>query len=450
MPLAHRGHPLPETQSLRRPLSSGLPPWALPVHVAAVVLIQSTQTAVVFILGVLAKKHFQAGDTSVLVIQAAPTVFFVLSIFWNDYFERRSVTRYLAVFWLVCCLPMVAAYFATSVWMLIVPHLIASLGGSAYHPVAGELLKRLYPDSRRGRVYAIMWGTAMTVGAFACYGVGEWLNYDPESFRIYIPAAAGIQLVGVALMAWLARVTGVEGARTIRADSLDGSRLSRMLDPIVHMGSLLKADPTFARYEAAYMTYGVGWMVVYALIPLIATVGLGLRYDQYAESAQVPYMIAVVAMLLPAGWLMDKLGAVRSTAISFLMLAGYPLGLIWVLRGHSAHELLIVSVWYGMAHAGASVGWMLGPVALAPGPDKVPKYVAVHATLVGLRGAVFQGLGVGLYKLTGSFVWPLAIAGAAYVWSAFQMWALHGRMRLKDAGANGRAGIAPVTADPEI
>lgn len=399
--------------------------WVLPLHTTAVIFIQATQWAVMFVLSVLAKKQFNASNAEVLIIQAAPTVLFVLSIFWNDIFERTRFGRYLVLYWLVAALPLVFTAFATNVWMLIVPHLISSLGGAGYHPAAGELLKRLYGEKSRGRVYAILWGSAMAVGAGASYGVGEWLNHDPDAFRIYMPLSAGIQLTGVALMVWLARITGVSGQRKLRESAPPGERFKRLLDPVVHMGAVLKQDPVFARYEAAYMTYGVGWMVAYALLPLLATDKLGLRYDQFAESTTVPYQLAVVLMLLPAGWLMDRLGAVRSTGLSFLMLGLYPLGLI---AAGTPKELMLVSVWYGIAHAGASVGWMVGPVSLAPTPDKVPKYVAIHATLVGLRGTIFQGLGVLLYELTGSFTWPLLLAAGAYVWSAVQMWQLHGRM----------------------
>jgi hypothetical protein len=56
--------------------------------------------------------------------------------------------------------------------------------------------------------------------------------------------------------------------------------------------------------------------------------------------------------------------------------------------------------------------------------------VGIHATLVGVRGAIFQAAGVGLYALTDSFTWPLLIAAAAYVWSAWQMWTLDRARRM--------------------
>jgi MFS family permease len=173
------------------------------------------------------------------------------------------------------------------------------------------------------------------------------------------------------------------------------------------------------------MTYGVGWMICYALLPILVTDGLHLSYESIAESTHVAYWLAIVVMLLPAGLLMDRIGAVRCTGLSFLALTLYPIGLM---LSADARQLLITSIVYGIAHSGAQVGWMLGPVALAPSPQKVGQYVAIHSTLVGIRGKVFQFVGVGLYALTHSFHIPLALAAAAFLWSAIQMWQLHKRM----------------------
>ncbi len=48
---------------------------------------------------------------------------------------------------------------------------------------------------------------------------------------------------------------------------------------------------------------------------------------------------------------------------------------------------------------------------------------------MGIRGALFQVLGVYLYHLTGRFEVPFALAAAALVLAAWQMMDLHKRMR---------------------
>lgn len=416
--------------------------WLIALHLVGVSLLQSTWMSVQFLLPVLAKKQFGANDWQVLAITAPSTIFFVFSIFWNDVFSRVSFRRYLIVYWLVACAPMLAIGGVTNYWPLLACWLISCVGSAGYHPVAGELLKTLYPDRVRGRVYGWLWGGSLVVTAVASRGIGAILAHDPASYHWFFPAMSVLQLLGIGVLLWLSHATahaavragrreGDRAVRNERALGVTGSeswgtRLEQLLSPIVHMGRILKADPVFARYEAAYMTYGVGWMIGWALLPLLATKKLGLGYDEYAEATTVAYLVAMVVMIVPCGLMMDRLGAVLTTGIAFALLTIYPMGLIFTT---SLTDLTIWSAAYGVAHVGASMGWMLGPVALAPTPEKVPQYVAIHATLVGLRGAVFQFLGVLLYRITGSFTLPLALAAAAYVWSSVQMWRLHVMMK---------------------
>ena len=392
-------------------------------------LTQAAITAVVFILPVIARKQFGASALQVLLITAAPTVFFIFSIFWHAWLKRVGLTRYVLSYWALCAGPLLLAPLVQGYGTLLALHLIASAGGAGWPAMHGELLKRLYPDNRRGRMYAMVSAASMLGGAFTSWLVGHLLHDDPGSFRWYMPAASVCMAAGAALMVVVVRAAGADDGRTSVAAA---NVLRSVIDPILHMREILGADKVFARYEAAFMTYGVGWMVCYALVPLIATDKLKLSYDAVASSTHVAYLVAMVAATFPAGWLMDRLGATRTSAISFAVYVLYPVGLI-VASG--AQQLTVASAVYGVCAAGVSVGWMLGPVSLAPTPAKVPHYVAIHATMVGLRGTVFQGIGVGLYALTGSFTAPLLMAALAFAWAAWQMWKLHRFTRRQERAA---------------
>lgn len=410
-----------------------IPAWLIPTHISAVALVQSTWMAVAFITPVLALKRFKANEWETLLITATPTIFFSLSIFWNDLFSRRSMPRYLLTFWMWAGLPLALIAFANNYWMLLVPHLMSCVGGAGYHPASGELLRALYPEKSRGRIYSIIWGTSMVIGAGAGFAVGSLMDTHPDAFRAIYPTIGGLQLLGCGVFIFLARKTGHTARRVVNKATDERSTFRRVAEPISHAREILAGDPIFARYEGAFMTYGVGWMICYALLPILAAKKLHLNYETIAESTHVAYWLAVTAMILPAGFLMDKIGAVKTTGLSFFFLMAYPLLLIFA---DGSHALLFASVCYGLAHSGTSMGWMLGPVSLAPSPDKVPQYVAIHATLVGIRGKLFQFLGVGLYMLVNyfsksmeaAFAVPFALAAAALLWASIQMWQLSRRM----------------------
>jgi MFS family permease len=180
-------------------------------------------------------------------------------------------------------------------------------------------------------------------------------------------------------------------------------------------------------------------MICNALLPVLATDRLHMSYTAFAASTQVIYPLSLLIMIYPMGRLMDRIGPTPS--LSFAVLTLYPLGLA---AAGSVSAVGVATAVYGVAMAGVHVAWMLGPVSLAPSPDKVAHYVAIHATLVGLRGIVAQGLGMFIYRLTGSFTWPMAVAAVSFAWAAWQMWRLH---RLTSASASGTPSAAGVQCD---
>lgn len=416
----------------------------LALHIAGAALVHATSFSVQAILAVVAIKQFHANEWQSLLITATPTIFYSLSIFWNDFFKRLPFGRYLAAYWLIAGFPLALMGFADNYWMLLIPHLISCVGGAGYPPITGELLQSLYPAAKRGRIYSVLWGTSLVAAALYSVVLGKWLTRDPESYRFFLPIVAGMQLAGVGCLELLSRLSGHGRSRVLDVRGHEKGHFAKLVDPVAHMGRILKADPTFARYEAAYMTYGIGWMIASALLPLLAAKKLNLEYDAIAQSTQASYLLALVAVLFPAGLLMDRFGAVRTTAGSFALLGFYPLALIFV-RDEST--LTAASVFFGIAHAGASVGWTVGPISLAPTPAHVPQYMAIHATMVGIRGKLFQGLGILLFWLSGDFWIPLLVAGLAYYWAGAQMWQLHRRMiaapKITAPAVNGQSANPP-------
>ena len=288
----------------------------------------------------------------------------------------------------------------------------AGLGGAT--PINGKLLKHLYADAHRGRIYALLNVVTLGGGIASAYLVGAWIEQNPHAFRLYFPIAAVLQLAGIAILLGLARLTRM----TDELAAVTKGFWRTLLRPVLHMGATLRADRTFLRFERAFMTYGAAYMLCDALLPVLATAKLGLRYEEYALSTQVVMRAVCLLAILPMGWLLDRLGAVRISGLAFAVLAVYPLLLL--VAGGSV-GLGVANSAYGLGMAGVQMSWLLGPVMLAGDAEKVPHYVAIHATLVGVRGVVFQGLGMLLYKLTGSFTWPLVAAAAAFLWAAVQM-----------------------------
>ncbi len=386
-------------------------------HALALVLVQGTFSALQFTLPVVARKQLDAAPLQVTLITAAPLVLAVLSIFWHAIQERLSLRTNMAVYWACASLPLIPMSFATTYWPFAVCWLFCAIGSSAWVPIGGEMLRKFYPAARRGTVYGLITVASMSGGAIASWNMGSWLEHDPAALKHILWVAVVAQGAGAVIVVLLG------GWGQVARQEATRPSFASLVRPIFHAGEVLRQDKLFGRYEAAFMTYGIGWMICYALVPLILVDRLHLGYEDAANNSHVIFLICLVAATLPAGALMDKIGPARTCSFAFLFYVLYPLGLVFAqTKGHIA----AASVIYGVSAAAVNAGWMLGPVALAPSPDKVPQYVAIHTTMVGLRGALFQFLGIGIYTLTQSFTPALILAAGGFLWAAYQMWAITG------------------------
>lgn len=409
-----------EGESLQvTPATLGIPS-RVAVHVLSLVLIASTNTAVGFTLPIVAKKVFDASKWQVLLMTAAPAVLLALSIFWGDQLKRTRLIPYLLTYWGFALVPLGVIGLSQPFWLVIAVFLVHCIGQAAWPVVNGEILKAMYPDSVRGRLYGLII-TCTTIGAAGmAYGLFAWLERNPQAFRTFMPVASVVQLAGIGILCWLLWKSGVLAGRKPVTERASFSQ--RVFEPLTHTSAVLRNDKMFARYEAAFMTYGAAWMICEALKPNLLTDKLGLSFEEIGRSAFFTFQIAVAACTFLAGSLMDRLGAARLCVLAFGLYTLYPIGLA---TAAGADDIMLATVVYGICTAGVNAGWMLGPVSLAPSPDKVPQYVAIHATMVGLRGTVFQFLGIAMLQVTGSYSWSLGLAAILFAWASWQMWRLH-------------------------
>lgn len=377
-----------------------------------------TSLAVQTIMPFLARQYFHAANWQMTVITAAIPVMQFFSIYWNHFYQRVNPGTYLLALGIAAPCAIASIACMHSIWGLMAVFLVAAFGNAGLSPLNADLLRSCYAPAIRGRVFGLVAASQMMGAMLAGLGMGEWLNHHAESFRYSLPGIALIQITALGLC-WSAtrQPLFLERLRPRRPDA--GSWWA----PLRNLGTTLRADRRFAHYEIAFMSYGVGWMVCSALLPLLAADRLRLDYAQYARATVVAYQLTSVLLMAPVGRLADRIGPLRLSAASFAWLTIYPIGILFTTNGYG---LGLFSVLYAIGMVGVQLTWTLGPVALARDASTASHYLAIHTTLVGVRGLLAQGLGMLFYTLTGSFALPLAGAAAAFAWAAWRMRRLGG------------------------
>jgi MFS family permease len=402
------------------PAPTEFSPRVLRRHLAAIACLGCVY-ATPGILPFLARQHFGAKNWQTTVLTAAVPVTQFFAIFWNHLYARVSTRTYLIVIGALACLPVALIGTARSIWGVMIFFVIAALGGaggggSGFSPMFADLLRTCYQPHRHGRVFAVLcivqFGMTMITG----YVMGVWSDHNPEAFRIFFPLLALLVLASLVFFGAISR--DAVWRNRIRFTPVGGSS---WWTPLKDMRTILRADRRFAGYEAAFMAYGIGWMICTALVPVMATDRLNLNYSQFTRSTIVVYQLINILLFTPLGRLCDRTGPMRLASVSFLWLTAYPLGLMFVGSDWGLASWMAV---YSIGMVGVQLTWTLGPVQLAGDSAKAPHYLAIHSTMVGIRGIVAQSLGMALYSLTGSFVGPLVIAAAGFAWASWRMRAL--------------------------
>ena len=148
-------------------------------------------------------------------------------------------------------------------------------------------------------------------------------------------------------------------------------------------------------------------MICMALLPFLVVDKLKLEYSDVANATHVTFTAVCLIAMVPAGYLMDKIGPIKMAFWGCTFMAIHAVGLI---LATNIIMLTIAVVFSGLAMAFMHLAWMIGPVTLARHSSQVTRYVAIHATLVGVRAIVGQFPAVVFYKYTGNIQIPFGAA----------------------------------------
>jgi MFS family permease len=257
----------------------------------------------------------------------------------------------------------------------------------AYVPHRGALLRTNYPPHIRGRLYGLV-SVVTLLGLVSMSKIGgRLLDEDPRWLRVLFPLAALLGLAGCLIHA---RIRWRGQRRPPRASGPSGPRAG-----LREAFRILRDHREFRIYEAAFMLYGFGFLMSWALLTLHPEQTLKLSYDSYTWAQGVAYPVAFTFFMPIWGRFADRFGMVRSTAVAFAVLALF-YALMPFVSGPT--ELVAAFALWGFGMAGLDLGWSLGPLHFAP-EGKAHMYAAVHFCLVGLRSLVAPLMGYLVLRL---------------------------------------------------
>jgi MFS family permease len=385
----------------------------------------------VFILNeYVAKKTLGAGDAILTALVVGPTAALLFAAWWSGLLGQREKTSTFLVFGLLgrLSLLLVAATRTAGAFTAVIA--VATFLFGAIVPAANALLQRNFAAAERGRVLGL--GIAMQALAAIAVSivVGRLYDWRPDLYRVTYPAAAAC---GFFSCLSLARVRfrsrpGDPPERKLFAPGLGAALARAARRPFAGAFALLAEDRGFRRYEAGFMAYGMGWMMLQPTVPVFLVERLHLAYSEVAEARGLIYFTMIAALSHPFGRLLDRVGPLVVSRISFAILALFPLVLAFARGPGLVYAAFLV---FGCGMAAANLGWTTGPIHFAGERDSAG-YMGAHVALVGVRAIVGGAFGMWFYRATGSPTATFAVASCLFLLGSLIM---AGAKITRDAGA---------------
>jgi MFS family permease len=386
----------------------------------------------------VAKKTLDAGDAVITALVMAPTASLLFSAWWSSFLLGREKRSTFLLFGILGRLSLLLVAFLAGAGGFTAVIAAATFLFGAVIPASNALLQRNYSVAERGRVVGMVAAGQALVVIGVSLALGRLYDLRPGAFRAVYPLAAAcgfVACLSLARIRFRAR-PGEPRERPLFRPGFARELLRSLRAPFAGAFGILRHDRGFRRYEAAFMAYGLAWMMLQPVIPVFLVERLHVAYSQVSHARGLIYF-SVIACLSPLfGRLLDRTDPLRISRFGFLVLALFPVALAFARGVPMVYAAFFV---FGVGMAAVNLGWTMGPIHFARDRDSAG-YMGAHVALVGLRSLVGGPLGIWFYRAAGSPAATFAVMAGLFLLAS---WIMGQASRLRDAPPRGPLGTIP-------
>jgi len=316
-------------------------------------------------LGLVLRRELGATPLQLAVMSSAGGACLLLSLLWARAFHGRAPLPYLVWPGFVARGVFLLVPFVGSAWSFVGLVIARDFFGAAVAPAQAAVVERIYPRAQRGRALGTVRMAGAVLGIGLALAAGQL--FDRIGYRwIFVVAA----LLGMAASLRLRRLA------VPQPDSGDET-------PAGLRGAweIVRVDHAFRRLLIASFLFGFGCWIQQPAHPLLLVDVLQVSASQVGAFAAVA-AVATLAGSAYWGWLVDRKSSLEALRVMYLVGATTPL--IYYLAW-SPWVLVASAVTDSLLSVGLELVWMMAVIDVA-GPRRTAQYVAIGATLAGVRG----------------------------------------------------------------
>lgn len=301
-------------------------------------------------------------------MSAAGGACLLLSLAWARALHGRAPLPYLVWPSFAARAVFVLVPLAGSAWSFVSLIVAANFFGAAAGPAQAAVVERVYPRPERGRALGAVRMAGALLGIGLALGAGQL--FERVDYRWIFPAAAALGMAGCLAQRRLVVPACAAG------EAREGARLGAAWVAV-------RDDHGFRRLLIASFLFGAGCWIQTPAHPLLLVDVLGASAGQvgvFGATAAVATLVGSAGW----GWLVDRRPSLEALRAMYLVGAATPL-ICWA--AWSPWVLVASSVTDALVGVGLELVWMM-VVIDAAGPRRAAHYVAIGATLAGVRGVL--------------------------------------------------------------
>ncbi len=379
------------------------------------------------VVGVLARKAFDAPGMLFAAIMAAPLIANLTSFIWAKLAQGRRKVRFIVgilVAWLICVASIATLPLSPAgSWLLVVLVIISRCMISGVITLRSTVWRLNYPRRVRAQVtgkLALLNSLIIAIAPLAGY---YCLDLNVNAFRWLYPSSCLFAMIGVFAFSRV-RLRGERDLLRYERMPLSRPTPHGEANPIyeydprqkagggIQFFSVLKRDDRFRWYMICQFIAGMSMMMgETAVIYKITELTRSIRYEYFLSiflSTALPLLLATLVMPIWAKHL-DRVHISRfRVRQGWFWMAAQGCNWFGAMTGSLAVIALARSI-IGIVRGGGMLAWQLGHNDFAD-RRMVAVYMGIHVTLTGVRGSIAPFLGIIL--LTGWSDRRLPLIGA--------------------------------------
>ncbi|MCF6227212.1 MAG: MFS transporter [Planctomycetes bacterium] len=350
-----------------------------------------------------------------------------MAMFFAMVFNRGGVVRKRRKYWLLAG---VGGFLVYAVAPLFVyspagwaPFLFVGLVGfsslmnSGMAPAQNQIWAANFRTHRRAKLFSYFWSIFWLVQMTSSYFAGRFMDEGPAdssigNFQILYPVIA---VTGLVSMLMMYRIRLRHTAATQTADASGDGIFARFGKALSRSFALLKTDRNFRIYEVSFFLYGMSFMVLLPLPPLIFSEAyLNQDYTEFAKSTTSSFMAAMVLGALLTARLAVGKRITRVTATAFSLLLLYPVMLALLVYTENLYVGYGAFFLFGLAMSGVHFVWNLGPVTFAKGANAMG-HTTTHTMMVGIRAVLAFPIAYIMLKMFPGTLTPIFVVAGVFM-----------------------------------